>query len=94
MSLSKFDFPDASADATPPRKRPAPFSIRLSAEKRNKLESEAGSRPLGEYIRDKLLGRRKASRVDYMTLGKVLRLLGESDQARTLCALAVALESR
>lgn len=46
---------DQSASATK-RKRPAPFSIRLSEDERGLLERKAGSRPLGRYIRAKLLG--------------------------------------
>ncbi|MGB0696264.1 MAG: hypothetical protein ACPGOY_11485 [Rhodospirillaceae bacterium] len=80
-------------------KRPAPFSIRLSAEERAYLERKAGNRPLGGYIRKKLLGDhetpRKAARLpamDYVMLGQVLAMLGTSDLGKHLCLLAVAAE--
>tara|TARA_R110002074_G_scaffold20119_16_gene64012 strand:+ start:1147 stop:1575 length:429 start_codon:yes stop_codon:yes gene_type:complete len=81
-------------------KRPAPFSIRLSADERAALERKAGQRPLGSYIRTKLLGDdvtpRKASRaptIDYALLGQVLGMLGQSDQVRCLFMLLVAAEA-
>lgn len=83
-----------------PDKRPAPFSIRLSAEERAALERKAGQRPLGSYIRTKLLGDdvtpRKPSRsptIDYALLGQVLGMLGKSDQVRCLFMLFVAAEA-
>lgn len=44
------------------RKTPSPFCIRLSAEERAWLEDQAGSRPLGAYIRARLLGDRSQKR--------------------------------
>lgn len=82
------------------RRRPAPFSIRLSEEERAWLESKAGSRPLGRYIRAKLLGDdekpRKPSRaptIDYTVLGQVLGLLGKSEQVSCLFLLLAAAEA-
>ena len=83
------------------RKRPSPFTIRLSVEERAILARRAGSQPLGAYIRGRLLGEaqtaRKAAprkqRLDYELLGRILGLLGETDLAKTLCVLAVAAES-
>lgn len=87
-----------SSDAK--RQRPAPFSIRLSADERAYLERKAGARPLGGYIREKLLGeaqsRRKPSRtpaVDHALLGQILGMLGKSELATRLCLLAVAAEA-
>ena len=37
-------------------KKPKPFSLRLTAEERAWLEMQAGGRPLGAYIRERLLG--------------------------------------
>ena len=81
-------------------KRPTPFSIRLSAAERTALERKAGQRPLGSYIRAKLLGDdvtpRKALRaptIDYALLGQVLGMLGKSDQVRCLFTLLVAAEA-
>lgn len=80
-------------------KRPAPFSIRLSAEERAYLERKAGSRPLGRYIRAKLLGDQEAPRkairapaIDYAMLGQVLAALGKSELGKHLCLLALAAE--
>lgn len=42
--------------------QPSPFCIRLSAEERSWLEDQAGSRPLGAYIRARLLGDRSQKR--------------------------------
>lgn len=42
--------------------QPSPFCIRLSAEERAWLEDQAGSRPLGAYIRARLLGDRSQKR--------------------------------
>ena len=36
-------------------KQPAPFSLRLTAEERSVRGERAGGRPLGAYIRDRLL---------------------------------------
>lgn len=104
MSFSVSDhFKKADASKRPaPRKRlrPAPFSIRLSEEERTYLERKAGSRPLGAYIRGKLLGgaetRRKATRppsIDYALLGQILGLLGKSDQVQCLFLLVMAAEA-
>ncbi len=81
-------------------KRPAPFSIRLSVDERAFLKRKAGNKPLGAYIRSKLLGdaetRRKPSRapsIDYALLGKMLGMLGKSEQISCLFMLAVAVEA-
>jgi hypothetical protein len=80
--------------------RPAPFSIRLNAEERAYLERKAGNKPLGAYIRSRLLddveARRKPSRapsMDYALLGQILGVLGKSELASRLCLLAVAAEA-
>ncbi len=82
------------------RSRPAPFSIRLSAEERAYLEDKAGNRPLGVYIRAKLLGdaqkRRKATHkpsVDRAALAQILGLLGKSEQVSCLFLLLAAAEA-
>ena len=98
MSLSTSD--TFAAKVRPKRKGPAPFPIRLSPEERAYLERKAGSRPLGTYIRARLLGEGaeprkpvRAPSVDYALLGRVLGVLGESELARHLCLLAVAAEA-
>ena len=85
-------------------KPPPPFSIRFTWPERERLEQEAGKLSLTAYIRFKLFGdnaptKRKPTRrqkqvpVDYVLLGQILGLLGESELARSLCLLAVAAES-
>lgn len=75
--------------------RPKPFSIRLTVEERAWLERKAGNKPLGTYIRDRLLGDQAAGRTvvrspstDYGMLGKVLAALGPSDLATSICMMA------
>lgn len=82
------------------KKRPAPFSFRLSEDERAALERKAGQRPLGSYIRNRLLGDdatpRKASRaptIDYAMLGQALGLLGKSEQVTCLFHLLAAVEA-
>jgi len=96
MSLSRSFDKRASAK----RKRPAPFPIRLSPEERARLESEAGNRPLGTYIRAKLLEDGEATRrsartppIDYALLAQLLSMLGESELSNSLCLMAVAAEA-
>ena len=81
-------------------KRPAPFSIRLSDQERAYLERKAGRRPLGKYIRVKLLGDQEAPRkttrattIDYAMLGQVLGMLGKSEQISCLFHLLAAAEA-
>lgn len=91
----------ADSAAAPKRKRPAPFSIRLSEDERAYLERKAGNKPLGTYARDKLLGDAQTARkpalrkqrMDYEVLGRVLAMLGDSELATSLCMLALAAES-
>lgn len=80
------------------RKRPAPFSLRLSAEERAKLIAEAKGAPLGAYIKAKLLGKSLPVRMrrtglaieDRKALAQVLALLGGSRLANNLNQLAYA----
>lgn len=82
-----------------PKKRLAPFSLRLSAEERALLtqKAEAAGLPLGAYIKSKALDRQEVSRrrtgrpvEDRQALAKALALLGRSDLAATLKKLAGA----
>ncbi len=74
-----------------------PFSLRLTQEERERLEAEAKGKPLGVYIRERLLGdgtaprklRRKPS-VDQAGLVKVLGMLGQSRLANNLNQIAKA----
>ena len=91
------DKPDAHKKSIPPRKDSAPFSLRLTKEERSRLETEAKGKPLGAYIREKLLGdgvsprriRRKPS-PDHALLGKVLGMLGKSRLSSNLNQIAKA----
>lgn len=92
MTSSVFNY---ASGAVQKPSRPAPFSIRLTAEERAWLERKAGNKPLGTYIRDRLLRRHAASRSDvrspkpdYAILGKVLAALGPSDLATSICMMA------
>ena len=90
----------ANSTAARKRKRPAPFSIRLSEDERAYLEGKAGNKPLGTYAREKLLGDAQAprkpvkrQRMDYELLGRVLAELGRSELSSCLCILAMAAEN-
>jgi len=70
----------------PARRRTAtkPFSIRLTDVERTRLEREAGDRPLGSYIRSKLI------KTDKRSLAQVLAALGSSDLAASMRDIAIA----
>jgi len=77
------------------KKRPAPFSIRLSAEERARLAVEAAGAPLGAYIKAKALGsaplrmrRSGLSIQDRTALAQALALLGRSRLSNNLNQLA------
>jgi len=77
-------------------KRPAPFSLRLSEEERNKLEDQAGAMPLASYIKSVVLSedapkyrrRRKPPVADQQLLAEVLARLGETRHANNLNQIA------
>lgn len=77
---------------------PAPFSLRLTREERAKLEAAAGGKPLGAFIRERLLGgdlspRRTRGRKpvkDHAALGEVLGALGRSRLSSNLNQIAKA----
>lgn len=80
------------------RKRPAPFSLRLSFEERTQVEKNAGGMPVGAYIKSLLLAedapkhreRRKPPVADQAALAQVLACLGASRIANNLNQLAKA----
>lgn len=79
------------------RKGPPPFSLRLSEAEKARLKAEAGARPLGAYIRERLLGehaekrrKRRAVVEDYEKLAVVLAALGRSHLAQNMNQLAKA----
>lgn len=79
-------------------KRAAPFSIRLTVEERAALESAAAGRPLGTYIRSRILDnvpveRRPQPRrpiEDQKAMSRVLGRLGQSGLGLSLEGLAKA----
>jgi hypothetical protein len=96
MTLSA-DFEACSVPIQPEQAEQAektrPFSIRLTASERHRLVSEAGSLPLGTFIRGRLLGgspRPRASlpQVDRKCLAQALALLGQTHYANNLNQLA------
>lgn len=79
------------------KKRPAPFSLRLSEEERARLAMEAAGAPLGAYIKAKVLGtppirqRRSGHSIeDRQALAQALALLGRSRVSNNLNQLAYA----
>lgn len=75
---------------------PSPFCLRLTFEERALLEMAAGDKPLGAYIRSRLLGGNEVQRKrkfrrpvkDHKALGQVLGELGKSRLANNLNQLA------
>jgi hypothetical protein len=69
-----------------PSKATKPFSIRLTPAERATLEERAGRLPLGQYIRDVLLGegvtKRRAARKPQLDDQKVAALLSGLGQSR------------
>ncbi|KAI93770.1 hypothetical protein T281_14650 [Rhodomicrobium udaipurense JA643] len=100
MSLSDtFNPPSTPLSNNPPSKaeRLAPFSLRLTAEERERLRREAKGLPLGAYIKAKALGtahlslrRAGISIEDREALAQALALLGRSHIASNLNQLARA----
>ncbi|MEM9580747.1 MAG: hypothetical protein AAF891_08670 [Pseudomonadota bacterium] len=102
MTSSRLDFNKLAASAADKKKKyPPPFSLRLTYEERVRLEAEAGDKPLGAYIRERLLGndatprkRRGNSPVkDKEALGRVMGALGASRLSSNLNQLAKAVNA-
>ncbi len=84
------------------KKKPTPFSLRLSEEERLYLDKVSGNMPLGAYIRSKILNEeapRKAYRKprklikERQELAKVQAMLGSSRLSNNLNQLAKAMNS-
>ncbi len=79
-----------------PKRRAAPFCLRLSEDERARLTAEAGGAPLGAYIKAKVLGdsaplrmrRTGVSIEDRQALAQLVALLGRSKLANNLNQLA------
>ena len=82
-------------------KYPPPFSLRLTYEERAQLLAAAKGKPLGAYIRERLLGDEASPRKrqgnsplkDEEALGRVLGALGRSRLAANLNQLAKAVNT-
>ena len=99
---SNHDFNKIAAEkALGKTKYPPPFSLRLTYEERAILEAEAGGKPLGAYIREKILGEKASARTrrgnspvkDKEALGRVMGALGASRLSANLNQLARAVNS-
>ncbi len=99
---SPHNFNEIAADkAEEKAKYPPPFSLRLTYEERAFLEAEAGGKPLGAYIREKILGDKACARTrrgnspvkDKEALGRVMGALGASRLSANLNQLARAVNS-
>ncbi|MEO1041475.1 MAG: hypothetical protein AAFX52_04225 [Pseudomonadota bacterium] len=82
------------------RKRPPPFSIRLSAAERAQLEEDAAGQPLGAHVKSILFaptGKGAASRAltqhNRALLAQILAMIGASDVGEGLSSLGRAIET-
>ncbi len=101
MSLSDAFHPN-NVEVVPARasKRPPPFSLRLTEAERATLIAQANGVPLGAYVKARLFegdpiqvrGRAPSIQHDRQALAQALALLGQSDLARNIAALARAAE--
>lgn len=77
---------------------PPPFSLRLTIEERAELERRAGSKPLGQFIREQCLGKsaepragkRRRAKVDHALFAQALAVLGGSHLASNMNQIAKA----
>lgn len=87
--------------ADKPAKYPSPFSLRLTYAEKAQLLAEAGRKPLGVYIRERLFGQNAAPRKrqgnspvkDHEALARVLAALGQSRLSANLNQLAKAVNT-
>lgn len=99
MTNSRHNFNDKAARKAV--KYPPPFSLRLTFDERAKLDALRGSLPLGQYIREELLGdeaaprkrRKPAPLKDQEALGRALAALGGSRLSSNLNQLAKAVNT-
>lgn len=92
---------DKSADGAPPKRRAAPYSLRLSSADREKLERDALGMSLAAYIRWRLFDpdkppprkRGKAPVKDEQALSGLLAQLGQSRLSNNLNQLARAVNT-
>lgn len=76
------------------RKRPAPFSLRLTESERSFIKRKAGKRPMAAYIRSAILDGhekpRRGQNYDQQKLALVLSALGQSRLSQNINQLAKA----
>lgn len=96
-TFSDASAPDISIRPARPKKRPAPFSLRLSYEERAQLETAAGNIPLGQYIKGRLFDglpavprQRSAAKIDKAAIANLLGRLGQSQLAVSMREIASA----
>lgn len=85
----------------PPKKRPAPFSIRFTEEERTRLEYDAEGMAMGEYIKWRIFHdsnpkrkvRNRRPIKDHVELTKALGLLGSSEISKHLRTIAKHLDN-
>jgi hypothetical protein len=101
MTTLRHNFNRIAEEKAGSARYPRPFSLRLSHEERARLVAEAGRKPLGSYIRERLLGENAAPRKrrgnspvkDHEALGRVLGALGRSRLSSNLNQLAKAVHT-
>ena len=101
MTILNHEFSKAAAVEPEKKAYPPPFSLRLTFDERSRLDAERGSKPLGTYIRERLLGEDAAPRKrsgnspvkDTEALGRVLGALGQSRLSSNLNQLAKAVNT-
>ena len=89
--------PDVSIRPTLRKKRPAPFSLRLTYQERARLDAAAGNLSLGAYIKGRLFEglpavprQRLAPKTDRTLLTKLLGALGQSRLSANMNQIAKA----
>lgn len=95
-------FAEKAADPkAKPKKRPAPISVRVSAEERAQLEKDAAGMSMNAHIRARLFSedatpkrkrRNKSPVKDHAALARVLSALGQCNLARDLGDLSAAMQ--
>ncbi|MCV0370503.1 hypothetical protein [Filomicrobium sp.] len=98
MTILRHEF---HQQADKPAKYPSPFSLRLTYAEKAQLLAEAGRKPLGVYIRERLFGQDAAPRKrqgnspvkDHEALARVLAALGQSRLSSNLNQLAKAVNT-
>jgi len=89
--------PDVSIRPAKRKKRPAPFSLRLTYKERARLEAAAGYMPLGAFIKGRLFDglpvvprQNRAPKADRTIIAKLLGALGHSRLSANMNQIAKA----